>query len=363
MRSYILLNPGPVNVSPRVRQALLRGDLCHREEEFSELLDSIRSKLLEAFAPQGGYTAVPLTGSGTLAVEAMISSALPKDRQLLVINNGVYGERMLRMAEAHHLPSMELRFSWLEQPDLNAIEDLLKKNPHIGAVALVHHETTTGLLNSVAEVGELAHAYGCTFLLDSVSGLGGEEIDLLRERVDLCACTANKCLQGLPGVSFVLARKQHMEAMLSYPRRSLYMHLPDHWQAQEKQSIPFTPSVQAWYALDEALSELLEETVAGRVIRYRQAATLLRQGFDKLKLEFLLPPEWQANCLTSLHLPPGVIYQELHDRLKEKGFIIYEGQGRLQTSIFRVANMGHLKLTDFENFLLALEEVLKQQQL
>jgi 2-aminoethylphosphonate-pyruvate transaminase len=304
---------------------------------------------------------VPLTGSGTLAVEAMISSAIPEDRQLLVINNGVYGERMLRMAEAHHIAALELRFSWCERPDLNVIEDTLKKNPRTGAVALVHHETTTGLLNPVAEVAELAQAYGCTFLLDSVSGLGGEEIDLLRDRVDLCACTANKCLQGLPGVSFVLVRKERLEAMLSYPRRSLYMHLPAHWQAHERRSIPFTPSVQAWYALDEALSELLEETVTGRIARYRRAATLLREGFAKLRLEFLLPSAWQANSLTSLHLPPEVTYRELHDHLKEKGFVIYEGQGQLQTSIFRVANMGHLQLADFARFLLALEAVLKRR--
>jgi 2-aminoethylphosphonate-pyruvate transaminase len=291
----------------------------------------------------------------------MVSSALPEGRHLLVINNGVYGERMLRMAEAHHLPTVELRLPWCERPDLNAMEDTLKKNPRIGAVALVHHETTTGLLNPVAKVGELAHAYGCTFLLDSVSGLGGEEINLLHDRVDLCAGTANKCVQGLPGVSFVLVRKEQMEAMLSYPRRSLYMHLPDHWQAQEQRSIPFTPSVQAWYALDEALSELLEETVAGRIARYCRAAIFLREGFEKLRLEFLLPPEWRANSLTSLHLPPGMTYRQLHDRLKERGFIIYEGQGGLQRSIFRVANMGHLELADFERFLTALEEVLEQQ--
>ena len=357
MRQSILLNPGPVNVSPRVQQALLRGDLCHREEEFADLLVAIRTKLLLAFAPRG-YSAVPLSGSGTLAVEAMVSSALPDGKKLLVINNGVYGERILQMAEAHRIPAVELCWSWTERPDLVQIEHTLRNDSAIGAVAVVHHETTTGLLNPVAEVGTIARRFGKAFLLDAVSALGGEELDLEREGVDLCACTANKCVQGLPGVSFVLVRNEVMRAMQAYPRRSLSLHLPLHWEAHERRSIPFTPSVQAWYALDEALDELLEETVAGRVRRYRTAAQLLREGFAQLGLKPLLPPAYQANSLTSLLLPEGLTYPRLHDALKERGFVIYEGQGKLQTDIFRVANMGHLTLDDFRRFLSALAEVL-----
>jgi 2-aminoethylphosphonate-pyruvate transaminase len=357
MRQYILLNPGPVNVSPRVQRALLRGDLCHREEEFSDLLVAVRAKLLRAFAPTG-YTAVPLSGSGTLAVEAMVSSALPEGRKLLVINNGVYGERMLRMAEAHRIPTVELRYGWTDRPDLGQIENTLKADPTIAAVALVQHETTTGLLNLVSDVGAITRRTGRLLLLDAVSALGGEELDLVRDGVDLCACTANKCIQGLPGVAFVLARNEIMNAMQGYLRRSLYLHLPAHWEAHERRSIPFTPSVQAWYALDEALDELLEEGVAARVQRYQGAASLLREGFAGMGLKFLLPAEYRANSLTSLLLPEGMTYQRLHDNLKERGFVIYEGQGKLQTGIFRVANMGHLTPEDFRRFLGALEEVL-----
>ncbi len=359
MRQYILLNPGPVNVSPRVQQALLRGDLCHREEEFSDLLVAIRSKLLRAFAPSGGYTTAVLSGSGTLAVEAMVSSALPEGRKLLVINNGVYGERMLRMAQAHGIPTVELRYGWTERPDPGQIETTLKDDPTIAAVALVHHETTTGLLNPVKDVGAIIHRTGRLLLLDAVSALAGEELDLLRDGVDLCACTANKCVQGLPGVAFVLARTDVMTAMQDYPRRSLYLHLPVHWEAQERRSIPFTPSVQTWYALDEALDELLEETVAGRVQRYHAAAALLREGFTRLGLRLMLPPEVRSNSITSMFLPEGMTYARLHDELKERGFVIYEGQGELQRTIFRVANMGSLTLDDFRNFLSALASVLQ----
>lgn len=357
MQQYILLNPGPVNVSPRVRQALLRGDLCHREAEFSDLLTAVRTKLLQAFAPEG-YTAVVVSGSGTLAVEAMVASALVEGGKLLVINNGVYGDRMRQMAEAHRIPTVELAYAWAEAPNSEQIESALRDDPAIAAVALVQHETTTGLLNPVTEIGRTVRQQGRLFLLDAVSALGGEDLNVVRDSVDLCACTANKCIQGQPGVAFVLVRNEIMAVMQDYPRRSLYLHLPLHWKAQERRSVPFTPAIPAWYALDAALDELLEETPAGRVERYRLAARFLRNGFAELGLAFLLPPELRSNSLTSLVLPQDVSYPRLHDGLKQRGFVIYEGQGKLRTDIFRVANMGHLTLDDFQRFLDALTDML-----
>ncbi len=357
MQQYILLNPGPVNVSPRVRQALLRGDLCHREAEFADLLAAVRAKLLQAFAPEG-YTGVVVSGSGTLAVEAMIASALPAGGKLLVINNGVYGDRMRQMAEAHRIPTVELTYAWTQAPNPEQIASALSADPAITAVALVQHETTTGLLNPVTEIGRIVRRQGRLFLLDAVSALGGEDLDVGRDSVDLCACTANKCIQGQPGVAFVLVRNEVMAAMQDAPRRSLYLHLPLHWEAQERRSIPFTPAIPAWYALDAALDELLAETPAGRVERYRLAAQFLRNGFAQLGLAFLLPPALRSNSLTSLVLPQGVSYPDLHAGLKQRGFVIYEGQGKLRTDIFRVANMGHLTLDDFQRFLEALKAVL-----
>ena len=186
MQQYILLNPGPVNVSPRVRQALLRGDLCPREAEFADLLAAVRAKLLQAFAPEG-YTGVVVSGSGTLAVEAMIASALPAGGKLLVINNGVYGDRMRQMAEAHRIPTVELTYAWTQAPNPEQIASALSADPAITAVALVQHETTTGLLNPVTEIGRIVRRQGRLFLLDAVSALGGEDLDVGRDSVDLCA--------------------------------------------------------------------------------------------------------------------------------------------------------------------------------
>jgi 2-aminoethylphosphonate-pyruvate transaminase len=355
----ILLNPGPVNVSERVRKALLKPDICHREQEFSDLLQNIRGKLLKVFAPHGNYVALVLTGSGTAAVESAVSSCLGRDHKLLVINNGVYGERMVRMATAYGMDLVELKCRWLEYPDFSRLEEILAQEHSVQAVAMVHHETTTGMINPVQEIGELTRRYGKRLLVDSVSGLGGEALDLERAHVDICIGTAGKCIQGFPGVSFVLVHREEMERIQKIPPRGLYLSLSEHFRDQERDTVPFTPAVQLLYAFDEALAELQEEELDRRIARYRAASHLLREGFRKLSLECLLPERLRSNTITALYFPRGMSYQKLHDELKRRGYVIYAGQGVLQSNIFRVANMGELKPADLEGFLHHLGEVLK----
>lgn len=354
----MLLNPGPVNVSPRVSQALLRGDVCHREDEFSVLQSRVRELLCHAFAAEGDYTAVLLTGSGTAAMEAAVASALHPQRKMLVINNGVYGARLAQMASIHGLEVVELTCPWTSPPDLGQIARMLRDDASIEVVCLVHHETTTGLLNPITAIGEMVAQHGRVLLVDSISGLGGEEIDLAGAGIGLCIGTANKCIQGLPGVSFVLVKNSEMQRMQDFPPRTLYFHLPMLYAHQQGQSTPFTPAIQVMYAFDEALQELLEEGVARRIARYRTAAHLLREGFESLGLKCLLPPDLRSNTITSLELPAGFTYAALHDALKARGYVIYAGQGDLSSRVFRVANMGHHTIEQFQGFLAALTEVL-----
>jgi 2-aminoethylphosphonate-pyruvate transaminase len=349
----ILLNPGPVNVSPRVTAALARGDLCHREPEAYELLDRIRRHLTTAFAPAGGFTAVLVTGSGTAALEMAVTSVLSPAGRLVVVSNGVYGDRIAAMATASGLAHTVVAGEWTAPPDLAAVERAATA-ADVEAIALVHHETTTGLLDPVADVGAIARRHGKLLLVDSISGLGGDALDLDAAGVDLVVGTANKCIQGLPGMAFVLARSTVLERLATYPPRSVYLALGTY----VKNPMPFTPAVQAAYALDEALAELLEEGVDARVARYAGAAARLRAGFARLGLECVLPPGLRSNSITALRFPEGRTYRELHDALKARGFVVYEGQGRLAREVFRVANMGHLASADFDAFLRALAEVL-----
>jgi 2-aminoethylphosphonate-pyruvate transaminase len=338
-----------------VRAALAGPDLCHREPEYGALQSSIRSRLLRAFAPGGAFTAVLVTGSGTAALEAAVTSVLSERGRLVIVSNGVYGERMAAIAEAARLPHAVVASPWTEPPDLDALDEALGA-PDVEAVAVVHHETTTGLLNPVARVASVARARGKLVLVDSVSGLGGDALDVTA--ADMVVGTGGKCIQAFPGLAFVLVRAETMARIARHPRRSLYLSLAVHHEAQERGTVPFTPAVQLAYALDEALAELLEEGVAARVARYAAAAALLRDGFGALGLRLVLPPALRSNSITSLWLPAGRTYAALHDGLKERGFVVYEGQGRLAREIFRVANMGQLARADFERFLEALGVVL-----
>src|SRR5438093_7649287 len=356
----ILLNPGPVNVSERVSKALQRPDICHRESEFAELIQGIRQKLLKAFLPgaEADYTAVVLTGSGTAAVEAALLSSLPTGKRILVINNGVYGERISAMVGVHRLGVAEFKLDWGARPDPEKLRLALRQHPEVHAVAMVHHETTTGLINPVREIAEVVDSQNRVFVLDSVSGLAGEPLDIAGAHIYMVAGTAGKCIQGFPGASFVLVRKGFMERMKSYPKHSWYLHLPHYYEDEERGTIPFTPAVQVYYAFDEALNELMEEGVAKRIQRYKKGATLIRDRMAKLGVKALLTPDKLSNTITAYHLPEGLIYQSLHDRLKEQGYVIYAGQGQLEPKIFRVANMGALTEQDLEGFLAAFQEVL-----
>ena len=258
----VLLNPGPVNVTPRVRDALLRGDLCHREVEFADLMASIRKKLLKVFDIENEYTAVLISGSGTAALEMGVSSCLSPGKSILIIENGVYGERISQIADIYKFPKHLLTYGWGEPPRMEDIENALKQHPEIEVVALVHHETTTGLLNPIQPISQLAREYGKKFLTDCISSLAGDEVDFKTCSIDFAIGTANKCIQGLPGVAFVLFRKKDLCRLNYIPARSLYFNLLKHHGAQEAGDMLFTPAVQIHYALDEALDELLEETVA-----------------------------------------------------------------------------------------------------
>lgn len=357
----MLLNPGPVNVSDRVRQALLRQDICHRESEFAELLHGIQAKLLKAFVPgaEQEYAAVLITGSGTSAVESAVMSSIPHGKRMLVLNNGVYGERISQMIGLHRLGVSELKCDWTARPDPERLRLALRQHPEVHAVAMVHHETTTGLINPVKEIADVVDSQNRVFILDAVSALAGEAIDIAGSHIYMVAGTAGKCIQGFPGVSFVLVRKGFLERMRTYPKRSWYLHLTHYVDDQGRGTVPFTPAVQVYYAFDEALNELLEEGVAHRIQRYKKMAHLIRERLAKFGVKPLLTPDRQSNTITAFHLPEGVTYPQLHDRLKAKGYVIYAGQGNLENQVFRVANMGALTEQQFNGFLDAFEQSCK----
>lgn len=357
---WVLLNPGPANTTPSVRQALVMPDLCHREPEFFGMMRSVRERLVRLVTGKRDWTAVLFTGSGTAAVEAAICAAVPPEGGLLVVNNGVYGDRMVKIARAHAIRTEVLTFDHVTPVPVGDVERVLATRPQITHVALVHHETTTGLLNPVADVARVAARNGRRVIVDAMSSLFGESLDVTQDGIDFVTASANKCLQGVPGVSFVLARRRALEALKGRAPRTIYLDLYDHWVQQEADNTPFTPAVQVLHAMEQALIELEAEGVATRIGRYAENCRVLRDGMIQLGFEILVAEGARSHILTTFRLLPGLTYDGLHDAMKRRGYIIYAGQGKIRTYAFRVANMGTLTPADMKDVVAAFAASLEE---
>ena len=345
-----LLNPGPVTLTERVRGALQRPDLCHREQEFADLQLEVRRRLEALYDGADGYVAVMLTGSGTAAVEAMVGSVVPRDGHALVVANGVYGDRMAQMLAAQGKRYDVVAADWLKGMDLAAVDARLAADPSITHVLAVHHETTTGRLNDLDALGAICKRHGRPLLLDGVSSFGGEPIRFSEWNLDAVAGTANKCLHGVPGISFVLVKKSLFAARAS-GATSVYLDLWRHWKEQERGWSPFTQSVHVVYALQEALLELdAQGGWKARHAEYARRAAVVRNALAAMKVEYFLDDGATASSsiLTAFKVPAGKSYDRLHDDLKARGFVIYAGQGPYLGKMFRIAVMGDLGARDLE---------------
>ncbi|MBR8233353.1 2-aminoethylphosphonate aminotransferase [Burkholderia sp. AU42008] len=345
----LLLNPGPVTLTERVRRSLLQPDLCHREGEFFDLQDEARARLVAAYElDPAEWAAVLMTGSGTAAVESMIAALVPQDGKLLVIENGVYGERITQIATQYGIAHDVLKHEWMQAPDLAQIAAKLDAGGY-SHVAVIHHETTTGRLNDLDAIAEVCRARGVKMLVDGVSSFGAEAIDFAGGVIDAVAATANKCLHGVPGAAFVIVRRS---ALVKAASRTYYLDLGRLAKLQDQRNTPFTPSVHAYYALVEALREFDE---AGgwraRHAHYKALADQAQAGLAARGMPLVLPEGASSVVLRAYRPPPGVTYEALHDGLKARGFVIYAGQGGLSKELFRISTMGAIQAADVERLL------------
>ncbi|ELW9446953.1 2-aminoethylphosphonate aminotransferase [Burkholderia cenocepacia] len=345
----LLLNPGPVTLSERVRRSLLQPDLCHRESEFFDLQDEARARLVAAYElDPAEWAAVLMTGSGTAAVESMIAALVPRDGKLLVIENGVYGERITQIATQYGIAHEVLKHEWMQAPDLAQIAAKLDAGGY-SHVAVIHHETTTGRLNDLGAIAEVCRARGVKMLVDGVSSFGAEAIDFAGGDIDAVAATANKCLHGVPGAAFVIVRRS---ALAKAASRTYYLDLGRLAKLQDQRNTPFTPSVHAYYALVEALREFDE---AGgwraRHAHYKALADQAQAGLAARGMPLVLPEGASSVVLRAYRLPQGVTYEALHDGLKARGFVIYAGQGGLSKELFRISTMGAIQAADVDRLL------------
>ena len=356
----LLLNPGPVTLTPRVRHSLLQPDLCHRESEFFDLQDEARARLLATYElDPAEWSAVLLTASGTAAVEAMVAALVPENGRLLIVENGVYGERIAQICVQYGIAHDCVSCPWMQAPSLTAIAarlDNAAADARFTHLAVVHHETTTGRLNGLQELGELCRMRSVSMLVDGVSSFGAEVVDFADASLAAVAAAANKCLHGVPGVFFVIVRRGALVGAVS---RAYYLDVTRLARLQDQRDTPFTPAVQVFYAVVEALREFGEQGGRrGRYERYAALAEQVRTGLAKFGIEPAVPPAESSVGLRAYRLPAGLSYARLHDALKAQGFVIYAGQGPLSKVLFRISTMGDLMAADIDRLLQGFAQLL-----
>jgi 2-aminoethylphosphonate aminotransferase len=358
----VLLNPGPANTTQAVKLAMTKPDICPREREFGDVLMRVRSRVTQVVHEGTAYTSVMFGGSGTAAVEAAIASAVPHEGRLLVIDNGAYGTRMTEIARAYGIAHDVAAFGVGGYPDPERVARALDAARYT-QLAVVHHETSTGMLNPVGELARLCRARGVEIIVDAMSSYAGIPIDVEALGIDFLVSSSNKCIQGMAGLGFVICRRDRLDAMRHVPGRSYYLSMAEQHRFLEKSGqMQFTPPVQVVYALDQALSEFFAEGGAkARHARYLANWEALDSGMLSLGFRRLLPEAILSRILTAYIEPDhaGYSFDAMHDRLYARGFTIYPGKGA-QKNTFRLANMGDVQPTDMQNFVSALRETLDE---
>lgn len=341
---YVLLTPGPLSTSKSVKAAML-GDWCTWDSDYNAIVQDIRSTLVSLASVNPGYTAVLMQGSGTFAVESAIGSAVPRNGKLLVLANGHYGVRMGLIAQVLGISCVVISFGELDRPDADQVSSALESDPEISHVAVVHCETTTGMINPVKEIGCAVKRQGRTYIVDAMSSFGGIPLDMAEIGADFLVSSANKCIQGVPGFAFVIAACDQMQKCRGQAR-SLSLDLFGQWEEMEKGKGKwrFTSPTHVVRAFAQALDELDREGgIMRRYARYRENHEVLLGGMEALGFRCLLPPEWQSPIITAFCSPVHHDYDFnlFYAGLKEQGFVIYPGKAT-SADTFRIGNIGHV---------------------
>lgn len=361
-QTKLLFTPGPLTTSVGVKGAMLR-DAGSRDSEFLATVREIRERLLAiggAAAPD--YECVLMQGSGTYSIESVVSSAIPRDGKLLVLVNGAYGRRIAQMARVHGIETLTLDVTENRRITLEAVAERLAGSSGVTHVAVIHCETTTGILNPVEEIGAVVERAGAAYIVDAMSSFGAIPVNLASARIDFLISSANKCIEGVPGFGFVLARRQRvLEA--KGRARTLSLDLHAQWAGFEADGqFRFTPPTHVLLAFHQALLELeAEGGVGGRAARYAANHATLMRGMAELGFEAYLEPADQSYIITAFRYPddPRFRFEELYGRLSERGFIIYPGK-LSQEACFRIGTIGRLSPHDIDALLDAMRRVLAE---
>lgn len=358
----VLLNPGPATTTDSVKLAQAIPDICPREKEFGDLMEYCATEITRFVGDPSDYGTVFFGGSGTATVEAILSSVIPDNGKILIIDNGAYGKRMRQITDVYKIETIVHESSSIEPIDLGALENLIQGSKGLTHLAVIHHETTTGLLNDITTVGAICAKYNISFIVDSMSGFAAIPVDMKAMNIDYLAASSNKNIQGMAGIGFAICNKSALDSTASISMRNFYLNLYAQYAYFEKtHQTRFTPPVQTFYALKQAILETLEETIEGRYERYSKSWETLITGIEELGMTYLIDKKYHSKIITSILEPKNKNYSfdEMHDYFFEKGFTIYPGKVN-KFDTFRISNIGQIDHKDISNFLKALKGYLKQ---
>lgn len=362
IKRNVLLNPGPATTTDTVKYAQVVPDICPREQEFAGLMKGLRSDLLKVVhAPEDQYTTVLFCGSGTINIDICINSLVPEGKKVLVVNNGAYNTRAVEVCQMYHIPHIDLKSSVFEQPNLASVEQALKDNPDVAVVYCCHHETGTGVLNPIREIGALAHKYGAIFVSDTTSSLGMIPLDVVKDNVDFCMASAQKGLMAMSGLSFIIGKTDIIKASKNYPTRSYYCNLYLQYEYFEKTGeMHFTPPVQTIYATIQALKEYFEVGEEAKFARHRRVFEALHKGVTELGFQTVIDAMIESGLVVSVKYPddPNWSFEKVHDYCYEHGFTIYPGKIST-TNTFRLCALGTIDVKDIEDFFVVFREAMK----
>ena len=362
IKRNILLNPGPSTTTDTVKMAQVVPDICPREKEFAGIMAPMRDDLVRiVHGDTTEYTAVLFCGSGTICIDVALNSLLADGKKALIINNGSYSQRACDVCKYYNMPLVEVKQPLDDIPDLSAIENALKENRDIGYVYVTYHETGTGLINPVREIGALAHKYGAFLITDTTSAYAMIPINVYEDNIDFCMASAQKGIMGMTGLSYIIGKRDIIEESKDYPKRSYYCNLYMQYEYFESTGeMHFTPPVQTIYAAKQALVEYFEEGEEEKWKRHTRVMNAIRKGIDDLGFHEALRREVQAGLVAAVEYPddPNWDFERIHDYCYERGFTIYPGKMQ-NKGTFRLCALGAIDEDDIRDFWKVFEEALR----
>ena len=361
IKRNILLNPGPSTTTDTVKMAQVVPDICPREKEFAGIMAPMRDDLVRiVHGDTQEYTAVLFCGSGTICIDIALNSLLAEGKKALIVSNGSYSERACDVCRYYGLPLVEVKQPVDDTPDLNAIENALKENPDVGYVYVTYHETGSGLLNPVREIGKLAHEHGAFLITDTTSAYAMIPINVYDDNIDFCMASAQKGIMGMTGLSYIIGRRDIIEQSKDFPQRSYYCNLYMQYEYFEKTGeMHFTPPVQTIYAAKQALIEYFEEGEDVKWARHKRVMQAIRDGIDELGLHEALDRSVQAGLVAAIVYPddPNWDFEKVHDYCYDRGFTIYPGKIQSRGT-FRLCALGAIDEQDIRDFWAVFREAL-----